>query len=77
MKQLGNLAVVAANNSKCTLIIRGDTAMVTLKNETAEKTMVCNVWDDDYIQKIIAFLNFGTKIPEELQRNDGGMNYVL
>ena len=77
MKQLGNLAIVAANSGKCTLIIRGDTATVTLKHETAEKTMICNVWDDDYIQKIIAFINFGTKIPGELQKNDGGIKYVL
>ncbi|MCR4693618.1 MAG: hypothetical protein K5664_07035 [Firmicutes bacterium] len=62
MKQIGNLAVVAANNKECVLEIYNE--MVTLYSGSGpeRRGYLCKVFDDDSISKLISFVNFGTQI---------------
>ena len=62
MKQLGNLAIVAATHSECLLKIYNNEVTVFVGQGPERQSISCNVWDDAYINKIIAFLNFGTEI---------------
>ena len=62
MKQLGNLAVVVANHPKAMMQIYDNDVSVHVGEGSERKTFSCNVWDDNYINKIIAYLNFGTEI---------------
>lgn len=62
MKQLGNLAIVAAKNKKCLLQIHDEEVTVHVGQAQERKSISCNVWNDEYIGKIIAYLNFGTEI---------------
>ncbi len=62
MKQLGNLAIVVANHKDCLLQIYDESATVFVGQGSERRNYSCNVWDDEYINKIIAFLNFGTEI---------------
>ena len=62
MKQLGNLAIVVANHPKAMMQIYDGDVSVHIGSGTERKTLSCSVWDDDYINKIIAFLNFGLEI---------------
>lgn len=64
MKQLGNLAIVAANHKECLLKIYDNEVTVFVGQGPARQSYSCDVWDDAYINKIIAFLNFGTEIDE-------------
>ena len=62
MMQLGNLAIVAAKHKDCMLqIYNGDVTVYTGRG-TERRSISCNVNDNDYINKIIAYLNFGTEI---------------
>lgn len=65
MKQLGNLAIVAAKQENCMLQIYNGEATVHTGSGNERQTVSCGVWDDEYIDKIIAFLNFGTEIRED------------
>ena len=65
MMQLGNLAIVAANHNNCMLQIYDNEVTVHIGCGTDRKSISCNVKDNDYINKIIAYLNFETKITEE------------
>ena len=61
MKQLGNLAVVAAKHEGCLLQIYNDKAIIHTGSGNARKSFICNVWDDNRILEIVNILNFGTK----------------
>lgn len=62
MMRLGNLAIVAANHKECMLQIYNDEVTVFTGQGTERNSVSCNINDNDYIDKIIAFLNFGTEI---------------
>ena len=62
MKQLGNLAIVVANHPEIMMQIYDEDISVHIGAGTERKTLSCNIWDDDYINKIIAFINFGSEI---------------
>lgn len=64
MKQLGNLAIVATNHKECLLQIHDEEVTVHVGRPSERKSITCNVWNDAYIDKIIAFLNFGTELEE-------------
>lgn len=65
MKQLGNLAIVVANHKECLLQIHDEEVTIHVGQGAERRYISCNVWDDDYINKIIAFLNFGTEIEHD------------
>lgn len=60
--QLGNLAIVAARNKECMLQIYDNEVTVHTGQGTERKSISCNVNDNEYINKIIAYLNFGTEM---------------
>ncbi len=62
MKQLGNLAIVVAKHPKAMMQIYGGDVSIHIGEGTERRTISCDVWDDNYINAIIAFLNFGTEI---------------
>ena len=62
MKQLGNLAVVAAKHKDCMLQIYDNDVTIHTGTGMERQSHSCNVWDDESINKFIAFLNFGTEI---------------
>lgn len=62
MKQLGNLAIVVANHPKAMMQIYDGDVSVHIGEGNERKTINCNVWDDTYINAIIAHLNFGTEL---------------
>ncbi|HCB95077.1 MAG TPA: hypothetical protein DEP65_05105 [Ruminococcus sp.] len=62
MKQVGNLAIVVANHPKAMMQIYDGDVSVYIGEGTERKTISCNVWDDAYINAIIAHLNFGTEL---------------
>lgn len=62
MKQLGNLAIVVANHPKAMMQIYDGDVSVHIGEGNERKTISCNVWDDTYINTIIAHLNFGTEL---------------
>lgn len=66
MMQLGNLAIVAAKHKGCMLQIYDNEVTVHTGEGTERKTVSCNVSDNKYINKIIAYLNFGKEIEEEI-----------
>lgn len=66
MMQLGNLAIVAAKHKGCMLQIYDNEVTVHTGEGTERNTVSCNVSDNKYINKIIAYLNFGTEIEEEI-----------
>ena len=61
MKQLGNLAVVVANNKDCMLQIFNETATIYTGAGKDRKSYSCNVWDDMSIKIIISILNSGSE----------------
>ena len=66
MKQIGNLAVIAASKKECVLEIYND--MVTLYSGEGpdRRGYICKAYDDESVSKLISFVNFGTKIlPDE------------
>lgn len=65
MMRLGNLAIVAANHKDCMLQIYDNEVTVHTGQGSERKSISCDVSDNDYIEKIIAFLNFGTRIDNE------------
>lgn len=65
MLQLGNLAIVAAMHKECSLQIYNEEVTVCVGEGNDRKILSCKYNDDDYINKIIAFLNFGTEIEED------------
>lgn len=62
MMQVGNLAIVAANHKGCMLQIYDNQVSVHTGSGNEKRTLSCDVNDDEYIDKIIAYLNFGTEI---------------
>jgi len=62
MMQLGNLAIVAAKHKDCMLQIFDNGVSVHTGTGNERKTISCSVTDNEYIKKIIAYLNFGTEI---------------
>lgn len=67
MMQLGNLAIVAANHKDCMPQIYYNEVTIHTGQGTERKTISCDVRDNDYINKIIAYLNFGTEIKTEVK----------
>ena len=67
MMQLGNLAIVAANHKECMLQIYDNEVTVHTGQGTERKSISCDVRDNEYINKIIAYLNFGTEIKTEVK----------
>jgi len=65
MMQLGNLAIVAANHKDCMLQIYDNMVTLHTGQGRERKTISCNVDDNEYVDKIIAYLNFGTEIETE------------
>jgi hypothetical protein len=64
MLQLGNLAVVAAKYKNCSLQIYNEEVTVCVGEGIDRRVYSCAYNDDEYINKIIAHLNFGTEIDE-------------
>ena len=62
MMQLGNLAIVAAKHKDCMLQIFDNGVSVHTGTGNERKTISCSVADNEYIKKIIEYLNFGTEI---------------
>ena len=62
MLQLGNLAIVVANNPKAMMQIYNGEVCVHIGEGNDRKTISCNVKDDEYINSIIAFMNYGAEI---------------
>lgn len=62
MMKLGNLAIVAANHKDCMLQIYNNEVTIFTGQGTERNLVSCNINDNDYIDKMIAFLNFGTEI---------------
>ena len=62
MMQVGNLAIVAAKHKDCMLQIYDNQVSVHTGSGNEKRTLSCYVNDDEYINKIIAYLNFGTEI---------------
>lgn len=77
MKQLGNLAIVAANHKECLLQIHDEEVTVHVGQPSERKSITCNVWDDAYIDKIIAYLNYGTEIKRGEATSQKEMHAVL
>ena len=65
MKKLGNLAIVVANHPKAMMQIYNGDVSIHVGEGTERKTISCIVWDDCYIDAIIAHLNFGTELKGE------------
>lgn len=68
MMQLGNLAIVAANHNNCMLQIYDNGVTVHTGQGTERRSLSCSVNDNDSINKIIAYLNFGTEFKQEEKR---------
>lgn len=64
MLQLGNLAIVAAGHKDCLLQVYNEEVTVFVGEGSDRKSISCKYNDDEYINKIIAYLNFGTEIEE-------------
>lgn len=64
MLQLGNVAIVAAGHKDCLLQIYNEDVTVFVGEGSDRKSISCKYNDDEYINKIIAYLNFGTEIEE-------------
>ena len=62
MMQIGNLAVVAANNKECVLTVYDGEVTLFSGIEPERKGYVCSVRDNESIDKLIAFINFKTEI---------------
>lgn len=62
MMQLGNLAIVVANNPEAMMQIYNGEVYVHIGEGNERKTISCNVTDDNYINAIIAYMNQGTEI---------------
>ena len=68
MMQLGNLAIAAANHNNCMLQIYDNEVTVHTGHGTERRALSCSVNDNDSINKIIAYLNFGTEFKQEEKR---------
>ena len=62
MMQVGNLAIVAAKHKDCMLQIYDGQVSVHTGSGNEKRTLSCDVNDDEYIDKIISYLNFGTEM---------------
>lgn len=62
MKQLGNLAIVAASHKDCLLQIYNEQAIIHTGEGNERKAFTCNVWDDERISEIVSYINFGEKV---------------
>ena len=65
MMQLGNLAIVVANHEDCLLQIYDSEVTVHTGQGTDRRSISCSVHDNDSINKIIAYLNFGKEYKQE------------
>lgn len=68
MMQLGNLAIVAANHNNCMLQIYDNEVTIHTGQGTERRSLSCSVNDNDSINKIISYLNFGTEFKQEEKR---------
>ena len=64
MMQLGNLAIVAVKHKDCMLQIYDNEVTLHKGQGMERKSISCKVDDNEYINKIIANLNFGTEIKQ-------------
>ena len=62
MKQLGNLAIIVANHPKAMMQIYDGDVSIHIGEGSERKSVSCRVDDDKYINDIIAYINFGSKI---------------
>ncbi|MDD6735149.1 MAG: hypothetical protein PUE13_02425 [Clostridiales bacterium] len=62
MKQIGNLAASAASHANCCLEIADGRARVQIEQGDGKITLSCDVWDDEAIQNIVAYINFGAAV---------------
>ena len=68
MMQLGNLAIVATKHNNCMLQIYDNKVTVHTGQGTERRSLSCNINDNDSINKIIAYLNFGNEFKQEEKR---------
>ncbi len=68
MMQLGNLAIVASKYKECSLQIYNGQVTLFTGGPTERRSFTCDVRDDHYINRLIAFLNFGTEVEEDNQK---------
>ena len=68
MMQLGNLAIVAANHKDCMLQIYDNEVTIYTEQGTERRSLSCSVNDNDSINKLIAYLNFGAEFKQEEKR---------
>ena len=62
MKQLGNLAIVANNHPDCMLQIYNGKATIHTGAGNERKSFSFDAMDDNCVNEMIAYLNFGTPI---------------
>ena len=62
MKQLGNLAVLAASKNDCVLQIYDGEVTLHAGSGPDRRCYVCSAGDDESIEKLVSFLNFGTLV---------------
>ncbi len=62
MIALANLAIVAAKHPDCMMQIYNNSITVFVGKGRDRKNISCGIYDNEYIEKIIAFLNFGKEI---------------
>lgn len=62
MMKVGNLAIVAANHKDCMLQIYDNQINIHIGRGNEKRILFCDVNDDEYINKIIAYLSFGTEV---------------
>ena len=65
MKELGNLAIVAASHENCMLQIYQKNVVVHTGTGNERKSVSSDVWDDERIHKIILYLNYGNEMDEQ------------
>lgn len=65
MKEIGNLAIVAAKQKDCLLQIYNEKVSIHIGEGPERSILSCEVWDDESIKHLIAFLNFKTEVPKD------------
>lgn len=64
MKEIGNLAIVAAKDKYCLLQIYDEEVTLHVGEGPDRKIFFCNVWDDESIKHLIAHVNFRMEVPQ-------------
>ena len=68
MKELGNLAIVASKKKDCMLQIYDNEVTVYVGHGPDRESITSEVNDDERIRKIIAYLNYGSKLIMEVSK---------